>query len=1735
MGKCPIEYYGLTDEYCVRCWHYMTKAAPDSPIALSNCTGIYDANIQIWKEGKLTTVGGTTEPVAKFGYSIWPPKECASGQCDKRSYKGLLPQESGVSLVPDTYEQRGGGGISPSCLPTFVCPKDKSFDPPEEVEECDEAEKEWRLPSMICDAATKPGDTCHPLRAYGSYTSAPDPTFEHKMRNLHAWPPHRCVLNKERECASPKGVPPSTKFSCTKQGGTWAPHVIYDRSSRTTSDQKKEPLPNACLTATYNDVETGEPMPYMQIPPVNPDEPTMNTEKKACRSKNGAYTKIPSDGTFECRMPCCLSIFEDGGPKYKERPVDAYPGGTNDLLANAEEGYDSKAIKPMYEFKGKRPVCSRANACEPKYACLGGDVCLEGYTKYYEPYVKKDGEYVCQNFHYKLPGSCPSPVLSWGAVAGFNQWDKDFIKKDVPHQHAYLIEYPKPKGTSSKGRRLSNASNTATGVEGTFDFQTDAPTMPNYRTKWCEDDETDQLCFWGTPVKVLGFALEVDDGMTTPALKKHWEPMSKAKIKKMRFEFNSTKNALLDANRVVTKLTPETPLRTVKIQMYDNKVLIVPAKDLIGIRYPAFRLSGVPDTIDPDGGNGGWCVENPARCFFERNPHPKGYYDEYGKIRPQSQVCCFAPKCTECDPSTHFRMEENCVACPKCWWCIPAIIFCVIVFGSIAFKLLSKMKFNFLIISLALDHMQILGLLAGAKIAWPYQIKFILKWFVFFQMDIDVAGPECLARGIVTFENKWIFKVTVPILAMFMCLVYVLVSESFKLMCHHAKKKHKKHKKLRRGSAGNEKIQKRKKKEAADMAANGHKEKLITFMVKAFINIVAGCYIMMTKAAMSIFSCFFPPGDDSGASFMVAQPSEPCWVDDGLQYALSLPAIIVIIAYSFGYPLSLFSLYKKNKHIIMRDQVLRAGGKGHTIKTNKDIHFRKRYGILYGYFKPTHYWWVLMFIGRKFFVCTFAVGLRNYPTFQLSAMLMVMFCCLLIQVRQRPFLDTKERAELLIDLNQKKLNYANSLVANMTVFAKAHHQDIINHEPERMRKLRKRIAGYENVIKGFRLELLNHDGYWWNLNTLEETLSTGAVILMLSGITFTTEFVANSPRVRAGIAMFMVSLLLGLILYYGMTFKHEFQGVKKVNAKLARVEWRKVKIWKNHNLKENRAHNNQKVMPKGLHVKHLAAMEAKKHAHLQDMMAKAEFDGKAGNNDIHLNAAISEEDKKKTHVHHHGGKSAMFDQIDKNHDGKITLEEMKAADKDGDGVITKDDLGDLFDSGVVEDDPAHCDTVDDLFDLFDGDPNTGGDHEDMGFDMDDLFDDAAILDGTAEKGLEFMNLSMQQDKNGGFNIDKMQKEHVHFDANVGANADIHQSNDARWDSSVHNHEVKKKKAIARSQNRLTKRETGTSLMDMDDTSSDDDDDENPLLAAVKNKPVINKPVINKPVKNDTAAILNAEIVTIDSSSDEELFPSTDEQKKDNPVESKNEPVEKKKEKLVKSNKPVKNKSVKNKPAKNDKAVEQNQDKPVESKDTPVKNKEKPAKSKDRRNTENLTIDSSSDEKLFPSIDEQKKDTPVESKNKLVEKNKEKLVKSNKPVKNEIEVEKNKSKPMQNKDKDRPVKNKEESVKSRGKSKDKSVNNPKNKNKKILKTILKKLGKAKKEQLLNIFSAADRDKSGGINREELKYLIYGLHKRANETIVDTFWNGCLTGTTCTTDQIIFDNFFSFIVLHTQTSI
>jgi hypothetical protein len=73
----------------------------------------------------------------------------------------------------------------------------------------------------------------------------------------------------------------------------------------------------------------------------------------------------------------------------------------------------------------------------------------------------------------------------------------------------------------------------------------------------------------------------------------------------MAFQSNHTKNSLLNANRVVKTLSAGQPNRMVSIQLFDNKLKVVPASVLVLIRYPSLRLSGVPDSIDPDGGHAG--------------------------------------------------------------------------------------------------------------------------------------------------------------------------------------------------------------------------------------------------------------------------------------------------------------------------------------------------------------------------------------------------------------------------------------------------------------------------------------------------------------------------------------------------------------------------------------------------------------------------------------------------------------------------------------------------------------------------------------------------------------------------------------------------------------------------------------------------------------------------------------------------------------------------------------------------------------------------------------------------------------------------------------------------------------------------------------------------------------------------------------------------------------------------
>ena len=65
-------------------------------------------------------------------------------------------------------------------------------------------------------------------------------------------------------------------------------------------------------------------------------------------------------------------------------------------------------------------------------------------------------------------------------------------------------------------------------------------------------------------------------------------------------------------------------------------------------------------------------------------------------------------------------------------------------------------------ISIGVDYCQVLALFASAKISWPDSMKKVFNALSFFNVNIDIAAPECLNPDI-SYRDKWIAIMIMPI------------------------------------------------------------------------------------------------------------------------------------------------------------------------------------------------------------------------------------------------------------------------------------------------------------------------------------------------------------------------------------------------------------------------------------------------------------------------------------------------------------------------------------------------------------------------------------------------------------------------------------------------------------------------------------------------------------------------------------------------------------------------------------------------------------------------------------------------------------------------------------------------------------------------------------------------------------------------------------------------------------
>ena len=350
---------------------------------------------------------------------------------------------------------------------------------------------------------------------------------------------------------------------------------------------------------------------------------------------------------------------------------------------------------------------------------------------------------------------------------------------------------------------------------------------------------------------------------------------------------------------------------------------------------------------------------------------------------------CFAQQCGQCNPKSHFRMDGVCEPCPECPICLILIIFAVLIAGSIAMYFMSKMNVNFAVTSIGIDYFQVVSLFAKSKVAWPPEMKYLLSLLQWFQLDIDLAAPECLIRGFFTFEMKWYFKVSFPLIG---GIVVFLVMSAQALQ--------------RIVSARLRKLK------GIEEGEDVYRTPMWATTVSMTVSLVYFLYLSITRAAFGIFNCIYldPPSEKK---YMAAQPLEQCGRPGGLQMRLRSPAATIIVLYCVGFPASIFFAFRRFKDTIARDQYLRAHGRGDHHETNPDYTFRQAMSKLYYVYRPQYWWWFMHIISRKFMLVVNSILFRDNVTFQMAISLGFLFISFCLHITFWPFLGMKERAEII--------------------------------------------------------------------------------------------------------------------------------------------------------------------------------------------------------------------------------------------------------------------------------------------------------------------------------------------------------------------------------------------------------------------------------------------------------------------------------------------------------------------------------------------------------------------------------------------------------------------------------------------------------------------------------------------------------------------------------------------------
>ena len=450
-------------------------------------------------------------------------------------------------------------------------------------------------------------------------------------------------------------------------------------------------------------------------------------------------------------------------------------------------------------------------------------------------------------------------------------------------------------------------------------------------------------------------------------------------------------------------------------------------------------------------------------------------------------------RCSSCVSGEYYRRGGECVQCPN----NTLILISAFIVGSVlACALgyaLTKYKINLAFMTIGIDYFQVLAMFARTRVAWPGILKDLFHILSAFNFNLEISAPECAIPEL-AYTTKWAAIMSLPMAAFTVLTIVHIVSAAATYF---------------RGRAVS-------------------KSEFGASYVGTLMMMMYYLYLYLTRTILDVFNC--SPTEPSDGREYLEVVFEDCAKPGGVHLTLLPWAIVGLLVYAIGYPLVVGIVLARYKHTVLEDQILRASGLGDKASTNPNAFaFRQMFHKLYYQFRPTHWFWILVILGRKALIAFTGLMFRKNPAFQLAMALLVMFTAYAAQVRFKPYMSPKD--------------YSAEVETHRAMVAAGHPlRTAINANLDRLTVYHNRAK--KRSTPSWRLDARTATkNFFFDYNTVESVLLACGVLVCLSGLMFESGYLdtgsASARESKVFVTVAVLTTIFASIVYFLVVFGFE--------------------------------------------------------------------------------------------------------------------------------------------------------------------------------------------------------------------------------------------------------------------------------------------------------------------------------------------------------------------------------------------------------------------------------------------------------------------------------------------------------------------------------------------------------------------------------------------------------------------